>query len=64
MKRSISLKRWWVYTYNPKQQRHAEVGYVMARHAPDALLRAFKKWPDKCDEKQVQAGFIVRRERI
>jgi len=62
--RIISLKRWWVYTYDPVQQRHTEVGRVMARHAPDALLRAFKKWPEQLDHKQVQAGLMVRRERI
>jgi len=62
--RHIFRKRWWVYVYDPKTKTFLEVGKVMARHQPDALLNAFKKWPQYCDQSQVQAGFRVTRDRL
>lgn len=37
-----------------------ELGRVRAQHQPDALRRAWEKWPGRLDPTQTQAGFHVR----
>lgn len=54
--------RWSVYRSTRKGSTRVVValGYVRAKHQPDALQRACKRWPEHIDEGQTQRGFSVR----
>lgn len=56
------MKRFSVYQIvrNGEAKEAIGLGYVNAKHAPDALARAWKKWPSKMNPEAVQAGFSVR----
>lgn len=56
--------RWSVYRVEQKSPIHGKVliglGYVNAKHQPQAVRAAWKRWPQYMDRHQVQAGFSIR----
>ncbi len=57
-------KFWWVISrvernkYGKRTTR--QLGYVAAKHQPDAIKAAWKKWPKELDKNQTQGGFTAR----
>lgn len=54
------MSLWTVSKYR-KGKTPLELGDVEAINGPDALLQAFKLWPEKLDNSLPQAGLSARR---
>ena len=48
-------RRWAVLSWNKQTRAARLVGFVLAEGAPDALGRAFRRWPD-----EAKAALFVR----
>lgn len=55
----MKMMKWNVYKVRGDGWMYP-LGRVHAAHAPEALLRAFKKWPREVDPTIVQGGLTVR----
>jgi hypothetical protein len=58
------MAKWNVYRssgYIVKETKPKRLGTIEAKNGPDAILKAWAKWPKHIDEGLAQRGFFVRR---
>ncbi len=56
------MTEYTIYKVDPRTLAQTLLGHVTAENYPDALLRAFAKWPNDTDWRQAQAGFRAVRD--